>query len=605
MLNKKYKLCLFFFGCILFCSILFRANISAYDLGPQMLNRNFEAPFSEHFSEIADMKIQIHNSALNLKKPLLKMNDIVMISIQDIENHFPFEIKKMGNANVITSFYNNNFIKFTTGSKIAFVNGKNYNLQAPVSRAFEDIYIPLVFFMKFNDYKVKYNDGGIQFIPREFKKLHIKEGVQYMYTQLEKFNLAFRLPTHWKRIKSNEFGVWNEYSQYRLTIARELISNGDILLFLQKYKHDIIAEDPNIKFYEENQLTIGNNAYQHFKYERVDEEFTIINDIYLIEFENEAFILTFQYNQENQKYISSEFYDILSSLHKNKVYVNVYEEHYYEFENFYDYNFRLDKGIYSNINVSGTFDFTGSLKLPPNEEISLFAVVEKEGEKLEFDIPTERQGQERVYYNSKLYSPFGLGKHNISILMKKNSAGESRISQKILDFSIINLSANINRYLIPTRYVLSNSMITNSLATFLTVDSKNDYEKVDAVFQYMVDEIKLTRNNTQKTKNSDTIIEEKSANALEFNIAICSILRNLGISSKIYVGEVENKKIYFTEYEINGKTKILDPESQILYNSKREQEIKLSFPFNKYSYFSNLDAQHYKSLLKGFKLLNY
>lgn len=590
---------------MLFYSIVFRADIYAYHIKPQILNQNFQEISPQHFDKIADIKIQINGSLLKSKRPLLLIDDVLMISVQDIENHFPFEIRKMGNSNVIISFYNNNFVKFTTGSRIAFVNGKNYNLEVPVSKIFDDIYIPFVFFVKANDYKIQNEDKSIQLTPREFKKLHIKEGVQYIYTQLEKFNLAFLLPTHWKRIKSNEFGVWNEYSQYRLTITKELISNGDILPFLQKYKHDIIAEDPNIKFYEENQLNIGNNAYNHFKYERTDEEFTIVNDIYIIRFKNEAFILTFQYNQENQKYISSEFYDILSSLHKNKIYVNLYDEHYYEFENFYDYNFRLDKGIYSNINVSGSLDFTGSLKLPENEEISLFAVVEKGEEKVEFDIPIERIGQERWSYNSKLYSPFGLGKHNVRILMKKKSQGGYKEAQDILNFSIVNLSSNINKFLIPTRYVLSNSMIANSLATFLTVDSKNDYEKVDTVFQYMVNEIKLTQDNTQKTKNSDMIIEEKSANALELNITICAILRNLGISSKIYVGEVENKKIYFTEYEINGKTKILDLESQILYNSGREKEIKLSFPFNKYSYFSNLDAQYYKSLLKGFKLLNY
>lgn len=590
---------------MLFYSTFSRAGIFAHESKPKMLNRNFEIVSPHHFDKIADVQIQVDGLTLHTKKPLLYIDNVLMIAIQDIENHFPFEIRKIRNSGIITSFYDNNFIKFAVGSKTAFVNGKNYILQTPVSRIFDDIYIPFVFFIQFNDYKVQYHDKNVQVTHREFKKLNIKEGIQYTYTELENFNLAFLLPSHWKRIKSNEFGVWNEYSKYRLTISKEQISGGDILLFLQKYKHDIIAEDPNIKFYEENQLNIGNNMYHHFKYEKVDKELTIIHDVYTIQFKDEIFILAFQYNRENQKYISSEFYDILFSLHKNKVYVNVSEEHYYEFNNFYDYNFRLEKAIYSNINVNGMLDFSGSLKFPQNEDILLFAVVEKEGEKLEFDIPIERVGQERLYYNSKLYSPFGLGKHNISIFMKKKKKEGYHEAENILNFSTINLSSNINKYLIPTRYVLSNSTISNSLATILTMETKNDYEKIDSIFQYIVQEIKWSSHHSEKPNNSDAIVENKIGSSLELNITACALLRNLGISSKIYIGEIENKKIYFTEYEINGKNKILDLESQILYNSGKAQEIRLSFPFNKYSYFSNLDAEYYKSLLKGFKLLNH
>lgn len=572
---------------------------------PRMLDQNLEIAEENYYEVVSNLNIYSNGLMINLKNDLLLSNRTLLISMDDVLRNFPFEMQIQKNANTITSFYNNNFIKFNIGSKFAYVNGRSNTMRTHVPRIKGKIYLPLEFLLSFNDYNIAFVNNDMYLTPRIFRKLNIKEGTQYIYTKIDRYHLAFFIPTHWKQIKSNIYGVWNEYSQYRLNVDRvRLNAQEDVLQFLQNYKQEILNQFEETLFYEENRLNIGSNQFEHFKYKREDEQFSITNDVYITRFRNEIFIFKFEYNEENQAFISSEFYSILSSVHKSNTFVNSLEEHYYEFEHFFEHDVRLEKPLYSNINVNGTFDIEGSIKIDRDNPLSLFAQIEKEKDILEFDIPLESLGQDRAYFNTRLYSPFGLGKHNIHIYTKE-IIDHKTFKNSLIRFSVINLSSNINKYLIPTRYIMSNSMIASSLASILTVDAKNDFEKVDLVFEHITTEIDLKELYSNTPKNSDQTIEEKVGNSLEINIATCAILRNLGIASKIYIGEFGANKVYFTEYEINGKNKILDPASQILYNKNRQSEIKVGFPFSKYTNFSNLEATHYKSLLKGYKLLNY
>lgn len=579
-------------------------KVSALE-SPRMLDQNLEIVEESNYEVVSNLNIYSNGLLINLRDDLLISDKTLLISMDDVLRNFPFEMQIQKNANTITSFYNNNFIKFNIGSKIAYVNGRFNTLHTHIARIGKKIYFPLEFLLSFNDYTIAFVNNDIYLTPRVFRKLNMKEGTQYIHTKIDRYHLAFFIPTHWKQIKSNIYGVWNEYSQYRLNVDRiKTNAQEDILSFLQKYKQEIVEQYQETLFYEENRLNIGPNQFEHFKYKREDEQFSITNDVYITQFRNEIFIFKFEYNEEHQAFISSEFYSILSSVHKSNSFVNTLEEHYYEYEHFFDHNVKLEKALYSNMNVNGIFDIEGSIKINPDAPLSLFALVEKEKDILEFDIPLESMGENRAYFNTRLYSPFGLGKHNIHIYAKENIDNKT-YKNSLVRFSVINLSNNINKHLIPTRYIMSNSMIASSLASILTVDSKNDFEKVDVVFSYLTTQIDLNELYGNTPKNSDQTIEDKVGNSLEINIAACAILRNLGISSKIYIGEFGANKVYFTEYEINGKNKILDPASQILYHKNRQSEIKVGFPFSKYTNFSNLDATHYKSLLKGYKLLNY
>lgn len=93
----------------------------------------------------------------------------------------------------------------------------------------------------------------------------------------------------------------------------------------------------------------------------------------------------------------------------------------------------------------------------------------------------------------------------------------------VLKCTLVNLDNDVNRYLIPSKYVFSNSTIVDSLASFLTMDNKNDFEKANTIFDYITNEIQLTTNN-KVTNSSDYIIENKKANELEINLTLCAIL---------------------------------------------------------------------------------
>ena len=127
------------------------------------------------------------------------------------------------------------------------------------------------------------------------------------------------------------------------------------------------------------------------------------------------------------------------------------------------------------------FTLDGYLNTEENIE-SLTVTVSRGEKKLQFFIPVTNNS-----FNDKVYTPFGLGKHNIKIKVSKaeekvtfdeakkvtpnqsTTTLDSDLSDDLLlQFSVVNLSKDNIRYKIPTKYVQSEDEYLKSMSMQLS-----------------------------------------------------------------------------------------------------------------------------------------
>jgi transglutaminase-like putative cysteine protease len=279
-------------------------------------------------------------------------------------------------------------------------------------------------------------------------------------------------------------------------------------------------------------------------------------------------------------------------------------EHYIEYPAFFEHRVQLETEFTSNQDVSNKLVIKGVIAdyLTIN---NLYAIVSKGDQKTSFNIPVSKTGT----FDSFLYTPFGVGKHNIELYTNSSDVEDDEL---LLQFSVINLSSKITKYLIPSRYAQSNTVEARSLASFLTNQTTSSYLRAQAIYDYIVSDITLeseTLTSLENLRNSNDVIIHELATPLEANILLATLLRATNIPAKVYMGQSGTKIYYFVSAEINGIWSVLDPVTERL--SLTDPDLTLKVPGTAPNPFTEFDSQfyindtQYKGLMDGIQLLNY
>jgi len=302
---------------------------------------------------------------------------------------------------------------------------------------------------------------------------------------------------------------------------------------------------------------------------------TIVNGIpqnqilYFAVAEDNGYIFTCNYgNYALEEDAIDLFNNIMNTFQINNLTLNSNEEHYFEYRSFFDYGFSLENEFYSNMSSESYIDFYGTIE-KEHDFSKLKASVFKDNMKLEFPVKIDKN-----HFNGKIYLPFGLGKHNITITAIENETGKAL---NLMRFSVINISNEKIRYIIPTDFIESNSENIYNEAYSITYRSNSDYLKTRAIFSWLVSNMKIYENETLPL-SSEEIMKYKIGNEEEISILYCTLLRSLEIPSKIVRGYSEEKTRIWTEVLINGKWIVSNPFEQIKYNNSFDENI-VNFDF--------------------------
>jgi hypothetical protein len=191
-------------------------------------------------------------------------------------------------------------------------------------------------------------------------------------------------------------------------------------------------------------------------------------------------------------------------------------------------------------------------------------VVTRKDEQVEFYLPVEND-----HFEAWIYTPFGLGKHNIQlaitgqeekIILGNTNLDSSQVSKSkdLLFFSVVNISTDPLRYLIPTRMVQSDHEYISSMSQLITYKSSTLYGKASSVYTFIKENIDVLTVNTINYTALD-VYENYEGTRREIAYYTTALLRAQEIPARIIHGQNDFISHYWVEAFLNGRWFIIDP----------------------------------------------
>jgi len=302
----------------------------------------------------------------------------------------------------------------------------------------------------------------------------------------------------------------------------------------------------------------------------------------------------------------------MNSLRISTLTINREKEHYLEFKKFFELGINLETELYANMDTNNEFTFEGTVTKDSINELQV--IVEKNGQRKIFDVPVEEGN-----FKEKIYTPFGLGKHNITVLyngdVNKNYNNQSIItlnredSSVIMQFSVVNLADDNILYLIPSELVTSKDKDLTSAAKIITINQNNSFDEAKSLYKWIFNNISLVEANeiTEETLNSNDPVELKDSkevfdtsqgSKIELNILYTALLRSIDIPARITKRETIDEEIFYqTEIYLNGRWIITDIATEMLTQNNDRYSNTIYYNIYDQNYFEQFQYENSSKII--------
>jgi hypothetical protein len=536
--------------------------------------------------------------------PILKDNTL-MVPMRQFFESFDAHVNWISNTKEVLAYKGNTFIKLKINDSTCYTNGKKNTLKSPPIIINNRTLVPVEFVAKTFDMNLKWNDTKtILHINNKYRdNIYSYLGTTFFKKYyLKNEGIEFSLPNSWIPTNSNQysFNLYDNLQNYTLSISSGFLNDITLNEYISNIQSDIERNNPNkiifseIKNSEINDILFKiihlNNNYQ------TENEKQKKNILYFFQYDNKVHLFNFSYTDTIQDEDAINLTNIIiNSLKISTLTINRNNEHYIEFKKFFELNINLNNELFANKDISNSFEFSGSIN---NENIKLLkAIVEKNNNRKIFDIPIKEN-----QFNQKIYTPFGLGKHNVTIIasdeVNKNYNNQSIItmnkpdSSVVMQFSIVNLDSENILYLLPNDYVLSTNENLLSAAKLITIDQNNSYDKSKILYEWLFNNVSIAEENIEsiEIKNALDVFNDSSGTNIEINFLYCSFLRSLNIPSKIIKRlDIDNNIFYQTEIFLNGKWITTDINTEIISSANNK--------YLNYDFFNIYDQNYFDKFI--------
>jgi len=250
----------------------------------------------------------------------------------------------------------------------------------------------------------------------------------------------------------------------------------------------------------------------------------------------------------------------------------------------------LTRITHSNMTVSNQFILSGTLENAPSGA-SVVVTVTKDLKSRTTVIPLTDNA-----FSGVIYTPFGLGKHNVSMYITTdeiNNTGQAILNADIigallltydkgldlltqqlllqeqlpeendlvLKFSALNVSSEDIQYLLPSSFINYDVQALYGLSTAATFNLSNQYSKAKALYEWMLSEYTLISDRPIiAIRPVDQLITNSiELNEVELNFLYTGLLRSVDIPARVMRGVTEAGVDYWVELMINGRWLIAAP----------------------------------------------
>lgn len=547
------------------------------------------------FSEDEIIHLHIDQIRLDTDNPALSTEDGIIVPM--IES-FETLGAQISSGDVITSYYLNTFIKIDTRNNQYAINGKKYSFNVEQYMRNDVLYVPLSLFQKAFDLSLDSQiEDDLYLKANNVIQYRNYDAISYKQLSFEEEGAKFSIPLDWDPLGNYIYGFDSSYGRISVEFSkRKLNENIDTNYIVNTYQEHLLMAYGDRAYVSDNKQEIYNYLNSNVLYIQLD-----VNDIktkrvvHFVESKDQVFIIEFNYpNAISESYIETVIQNIMDSFYINDVSIDTKAEHYFESDMTQKYNLVLSSVVYSNMVVEEKFVLEGYFN---TDEVidSLTVSVGRHDNSVEFYIPIDNNS-----FYTEIYTPFGLGKHNIKISITNN--GEkiifdpitnkpiSNVSDKnLLWFSVVNLSDEDIRYTIPTKMVQSQDKLILSMSNLVSYKSHTLYAKAKALYNFIRDEIDvLTVNDINYTALD--VYETFQGTNKEVMYYLTALLRAQDIPARIIEGSSEFNQHYWVEAYLNGNWLVLDPIGTQVQTDPLSEDNMITFPkkFNADAYLYNI-----------------
>jgi len=582
---------------------LLRITIVAFAISMLYFPSAFAEPVDSVQAPAETLSVKLNDTVLDFDVDPMIINDRAMVPMRGIFEYLGAQVYWYPETREVVGYKDNNYIKLQINNETYYKNGNSDLLDSPPIIIRGRTLVPVRFIAESLDMNVDWNAESRTVIityPEEADSYENFDGVFYRKIDLKDYGLSFMIPSFWDKSELYDY-IW-EFQGFdanmEIAVETEELDEGiDLDGFSTQNKEALLGlyTSSGLTFTGSDSLSVNNLDMDVSYITLHGEGYELYQVIFYFLGEDKGYTITFTYDSKtNENDTLSIIRNIMGTTRLESLSVSFSEEHYIEYDNFFELGVTLASDIYSNMEVDNSFPFTGYVN--EYEEMEYFTVKVSKGDKtLLSKVPIEA-----YEFETPIYTPFGLGKHDIVIATPPD---EENIIDYIMQFSVINTSFDSIRYLVPSTYVNPADPLITSLADDISLEAFTDSEKALEMMKWISAEIQyFPGNNGTEPQSALELLESKRGDCDEISFLFASVLRNLEIPVKIMSGKLPDDTGHaWTEVQINGSWLVVDPTWGSGYINERTGAYVKEFNSN---YF-NIDREEYQGQFDSIEEMEY
>jgi len=482
-----------------------------------------------------------------------------------------------------TATHENRYVRIDMKAKKIFANGKR--LPAPVAPAYYNgtAYVPSEILFSALNLQIQYPSSDTVAIQdgSADSNTTLIDGEYFVPVNVPENHIRFMVPKSWVRLPGSpyRFGQTNTLEDYSIRYDHIALKDSSLKTILG----DAVAQQQealHASLREERRTNLVSDALSGISAAYVSDGADKTSHVffYVLGDERDAYVFIGQYTTSlNTALTEQQISEIARSIRTGDVLVDTQREHYVETPRFIEDDFQLSTPLWSNMEVFNQIALTGTTKNQSAK--TLYAVVTRSDESLTFQIPIQ-DGK----FQGVVDTPFGIGKHDV--ILYASSSDTYKPDDRILQFSVVNDSRQVTRWLIPSPSVNTRDEYITSQSNLLSYKANGDYAKARNIFKWILDGTQLIQGDRNPPHTSKQVYLDNSGTEREICYLYAALLRAAEIPAKVLTSN-EKTPHYWVELQINGPWVDSDP---VLALQKQNEGTSVADALN--TYFSTPKAYY-------------
>lgn len=365
-----------------------------------------------------DITVTIDGNEISFETEPERNGSTIMVPMKEFFEAMGARILWIESQRLVVAFKDNTHMKLQLGNNLAYRNGNKFMLESEPYISDGHTLVPIQIIAEtFNMMPQWDEDTNTLALTGSEDNAGLKlfpDGI-YKTRPINELGITISIPYHWETLDGPfQYGYQDDFESYSITLMAQSIDKTMTLEDLvNENKASLLdAYDENITFSGEESIKIDDILEVKKLYITTSRgEKKQRQVLYILKRNDKAYFMNGHYGAEvPEEDIIEVFDNVISTFKIRNLSVDTEEEHYMEFEDFYYSGMQLNQEYYSNMVVDKSkIPFSGTLE--EGHGLDAFKIkVTSEKSSLDFIIPITGNA-----FDGTIYTPFGLGKHNIFI----------------------------------------------------------------------------------------------------------------------------------------------------------------------------------------------